>query len=80
MDLPVATLEDLLSLAIAAHAGRAHAGSAQRNTLFKSRPGDAINLGSTLVRAASCGFVRDRIPPIAYKAIRRVWNRRFSGQ
>lgn len=48
------------------------------NTLFKSRPQDAFDLQSFMVRQLSSGFVRDLIPPVFYKAIRKVWNARYS--
>ena len=58
-------------------AGREHV---QHNTLFKSRPGDRFNLGNFVVRSASSGLFRDLMPPLAYRAIRRLWNRRFTGK
>ncbi len=50
------------------------------NTLFKSRPGDRFNLGNFVVRSASSGLFRDLMPPLAYKGIRKLWNRRFTGK
>ena len=52
----------------------------EHNTLFKSRPGDPFSVGSTLVRIASSGLVRDLLPPIVYRGIRGAWNRRFAGK
>ena len=48
------------------------------NTLFKSRPQDKFDLESYMVRQLSSGVVRDLIPPVVYKAIRKVWNARIS--
>ncbi|MCC6295307.1 MAG: 2OG-Fe(II) oxygenase [Pseudomonadales bacterium] len=50
------------------------------NTLFKSRPGDRIHLGNVLVRAASSGFFRDLMPPVLYRGLRKMWNRRYTGR
>ena len=50
------------------------------NTLFKSRPGDKFNVGNFIVRTASSGLFRDLVPPILYKALRVIWNRRFTGK
>jgi Rps23 Pro-64 3,4-dihydroxylase Tpa1-like proline 4-hydroxylase len=50
------------------------------NTLFKSRPGDSFNLGNFMVRTASSGLFRDLVPPIFYKLLRKVWNRKFTGK
>ena len=52
----------------------------EHNTLFKSRPGDRFNLGNFVVRSATSGLFRDLTPPIAYRAIRKLWNRRFTGK
>jgi hypothetical protein len=52
----------------------------EHNTSFKSRPGDAFNLGNFLVRSASSGLFRDLIPPIIYRGLRKTWNRRFTGK
>lgn len=59
--------------------GRQNEEEVEHNTLFKSRPGDPVNVGNVLVRAASSGFFRDLIPPVLYRLLRKVWNRRFTG-
>jgi Rps23 Pro-64 3,4-dihydroxylase Tpa1-like proline 4-hydroxylase len=53
---------------------------AVHNTTFKSRPGDRTSIGDRLVRAASSGAIRDLIPPIVYRAVRKFWNRRIAGK
>lgn len=53
-------------------------GDEVHNTLFKSRPQDRFDLESDVVRQLSSGVVRDLIPPVVYKAIRKVWNARIS--
>jgi len=45
------------------------------NTIFRSRPGETAPLGTRLVRAASGGLLKDLLPPICYRALRRLWNR-----
>lgn len=50
------------------------------NTRFRSRPGERSPLGARLTRIASSGPVRDLIPPILYRALRRKWNRRIAGE
>ena len=45
------------------------------NTIFRSRPGETAPLGTRIVRAASGGYLKDLMPPILYRAIRRAWNR-----
>lgn len=50
------------------------------NTLFKSRPRDRIHLSNVLVRTASSGVFRDLMPPVLYRALRRMWNRRYTGK
>jgi Rps23 Pro-64 3,4-dihydroxylase Tpa1-like proline 4-hydroxylase len=52
----------------------------EHNTLFKSRPGDRFNLGNFVVRSASSGLFRDLMPPLAYRGIRKLWNRFFTGK
>lgn len=44
------------------------------NTIFRSRPGETAPLGTRFVRAASGGLLKDLMPPILYRALRRVWN------
>jgi len=44
------------------------------NTIFRSRPGETAPLGTRFVRAASGGLLRDAMPPILYRALRRMWN------
>jgi Rps23 Pro-64 3,4-dihydroxylase Tpa1-like proline 4-hydroxylase len=51
----------------------------EHNTLFKSRPHDQFRLGNFLVRTASSGMVRELVPPVVYKLVRKVWNRRYTG-
>lgn len=50
------------------------------NTLFKSRPGDRTHLSNVLVRAASSGLFRDLMPPVLYRGLRKMWNRRYTGK
>jgi Rps23 Pro-64 3,4-dihydroxylase Tpa1-like proline 4-hydroxylase len=50
------------------------------NTLFRSRKGDPVHLSNLLVRTASSGLVRDLMPPIVYKTLRVIWNRRYTGK
>jgi Rps23 Pro-64 3,4-dihydroxylase Tpa1-like proline 4-hydroxylase len=50
------------------------------NTLFRSRKGDPVHLSNLLVRTASSGLVRDLMPPIVYKCVRVLWNRRYTGK
>jgi Rps23 Pro-64 3,4-dihydroxylase Tpa1-like proline 4-hydroxylase len=45
------------------------------NTLFRSRPGETAPLCTRIIRAASGGLLQDLLPPICYRAIRRIWNR-----
>jgi len=52
----------------------------EHNTSFKSRPGDRFDLGNFVVRTASSGLVRDLLPPVLYRGIRKIWNRRFTGK
>lgn len=49
------------------------------NTTFVSRPGDRSSIADRFVRIASSGVVRDLIPPLLYRAIRRLWNRGIAG-
>lgn len=46
----------------------------EHNTLFHRRPGDPFTLGSSLMRLASSGLVRDLIPPLFYRWLRKAWN------
>lgn len=46
----------------------------EHNTLFHRRPGDSFSLGSSLMRLASSGLVRDLMPPLLYRWLRRAWN------
>jgi hypothetical protein len=47
---------------------------ASHNTIFRSRPGESAPLGTRFVRAASSGIFKDLMPPILYRAVRRIWN------
>lgn len=44
------------------------------NTIFRSRPGETAPLGTRFIRAASGGVFKDLMPPILYRALRRMWN------
>ena len=57
--------------------GRPAGEDIEHNTLFKTRPNEKNSLGNVLVRTASSGFVRDLMPPIIYRNIRRIWNEKF---
>ena len=48
----------------------------EHNTSFHIRPDEGVSLGTRLVRFASSGVVRELLPPIVYKGLRRAWNRR----
>jgi Rps23 Pro-64 3,4-dihydroxylase Tpa1-like proline 4-hydroxylase len=49
----------------------------EHNTLFRLRPGDRFSVGTYLVRTASSGWIRDLMPPLFYRWLRTVWNRRL---
>ena len=57
--------------------GRPAGEDIEHNTLFKTRPNEKNSFGNMLVRAASSGLVRDLMPPIIYRNIRRIWNEKF---
>lgn len=46
----------------------------EHNTLFRLRPGDKFSWNNYLVRTASSGWVRDLMPPVCYRWLRRAWN------
>lgn len=48
--------------------------SGTHNTIFRSRPGETAPLGTRIVRAASGGVLKDLMPPLLYRALRRLWN------
>ncbi|MEM8929569.1 MAG: 2OG-Fe(II) oxygenase [Acidobacteriota bacterium] len=56
--------------------GRPDHEAMEHNTSFHSRPDEEAPLGTRLVRAASSGLVRDLLPPVVYRGLRRAWNRR----
>lgn len=59
--------------------GRPAVEDIEHNTLFRSRPGERFSLSNFIVRAASAGVVQDVMPPVLYKAMKRFWNKHFSG-
>ena len=46
----------------------------EHNTLFRLRPQDRFSWNNFLVRTASAGWVRDLMPPLAYRWLRQAWN------
>ena len=56
--------------------GRPAEEEVEHNTLFRSTTDEATPLGTHLVRAASSGLMKDLMPPIAYKGLRRIWNQK----
>jgi len=59
--------------------GRPREEDIEHNTLFRSRPGDSFSLSNFVVRTASSGLVQELLPPVLYKAMKRFWNKHFSG-
>lgn len=55
--------------------GRPEHEGQEHNTLFRSRPDEGADISTKLVRAASSGLMRDLLPPIIYRGLRRAWNR-----
>lgn len=60
--------------------GRADHDDVEHNTIFRSRPGEDADRATRFVRWASSAGARDLLPPRLYRALRKVWNRRFTVQ
>jgi len=58
--------------------GRPAAEDFPHNTLFKTRPGDKTTIGNMIVRTASGGLAQNLLPPLFYRMLRRIWNKRFT--
>lgn len=80
---PLATPEGVARRSLALYYfsnGRDAHEDVEHNTIFRSRPGEGAGLGTRFVRWASSGGVRDVMPPVLYRNLRKVWNRRFTVQ